>query len=78
MRIAIIGNSGSGKSTLARWLAARSGAALLDLDTLAWERESIAVARTAEAAGQDVRVFCAANDSWIIEDCYANLVRETF
>lgn len=37
MRIAILGNSGSGKSTLARWLAARAGAALLDLDTVAWE-----------------------------------------
>lgn len=37
MRIAILGNSGSGKSTVARWLAEHSGAALLDLDSVAWE-----------------------------------------
>ncbi len=37
MRIAILGNSGSGKSTLARRLAAEAFAAVLDLDTVAWE-----------------------------------------
>lgn len=37
MRIAILGISGLGKSALARWLAQRSGAALLDLDTVACE-----------------------------------------
>lgn len=74
MRIAIIGNSGSGKSTLARWLAEGSGAALLDLDAVAWEPGAIAVARAADAAARDVRAFCSSNASWMLEGCYANLV----
>jgi adenylate kinase family enzyme len=75
LRIAILGNSGSGKSTLARWLAARSDAPLLDLDTLAWEPQKIAVARPAAAAVGNVQSFCAANVSWVIEGCYADLIR---
>lgn len=74
MRIAILGNSGSGKSTLALWLAARTRAPLLDLDTVAWEPGSIAVSRSANAAEDDVRSFCTTYNSWIIEGCYANLV----
>jgi adenylate kinase family enzyme len=74
MRIAILGNSGSGKSTLALWLAARTRAPLLDLDTVAWEPGSIAVPRSANAAEDDVRSFCTTYSSWIIEGCYANLV----
>ena len=53
MRIAILGNSGSGKSTVARSLAARSGAVLLDLDTVAWEPGQIAVARSPQVARDD-------------------------
>jgi adenylate kinase family enzyme len=75
VRIAIIGNSGSGKSTLASWLAARSGVPTLDLDTVAWEPNSIGVARPAAAAEGEVQVFGAAHDSWVVEGCYANLVR---
>lgn len=75
MRIAIIGNSGSGKSTLAAWLADRTGAARLDLDTVAWTPNSIAVARAAAEAENDVRAFCAARTSWVVEGCYANLVQ---
>ena len=75
MRIAILGNSGSGKSTLARWLTARADAPLLDLDTLAWEPQKIAVARPAAAALRDVQGFCVANVSWVVEGCYADLIR---
>ena len=75
MRIAILGNSGSGKSTLARWLTARAHAPLLDLDTLAWEPQKIAVARPAAAALRDVQCFCVANVSWVVEGCYADLIR---
>jgi adenylate kinase family enzyme len=77
MRIAILGNSGSGKSTLARWLAAKVSAAMLDLDTVAWEPSQIAVAKPAGAAERDVQVFCNAHDNWVVEGCYANLVRAT-
>jgi adenylate kinase family enzyme len=75
MRITLLGNSGSGKSTLARWLAARAHAPLLDLDTLAWEPGKIAVARPAAAAVPDVVSFCTANASWVVEGCYADLIR---
>jgi adenylate kinase family enzyme len=75
MRIAILGNSGSGKSTLARWLVERSDAALLDLDSVAWEPGQIAVKRSESAAEEDVREFCAASRDWVVEGCYANLTR---
>lgn len=74
MRAAIIGNSGSGKSTLAGWLANRTGAALLDLDTVAWEPGKIAVARSPDEAKADVHAFCSANEHWVVEGCYASLL----
>ena len=77
MRIAILGNSGSGKSTLARWLAQQGDAALLDLDSVAWEPGQIAVARPANIAADDVRKFCSTHDSWVVEGCYANLLEAT-
>lgn len=74
MRIALLGNSGSGKSTLATFLARRSGAALLDLDTVAWEPGKIAVARSPQDAACDVRAFCGGHEHWVVEGCYASLV----
>ena len=74
MRVAVLGNSGSGKSTLARSLAARSQAALLDLDMVAWEPGQIAVARSPEVAKADVRAFCSGHEHWVLEGCYASLV----
>ena len=74
MRIAIVGNSGSGKSTLARRLAEIDHAEVLDLYTVAWAPGQIAVARAPDEAAADVRAFCAAHDSWIVEGCYTNLI----
>jgi adenylate kinase family enzyme len=74
MRIAIVGNSGSGKSTLARWLAERTGAPLLDLDTVAWIPGKIAVPRASADAENEVRAFCSAHQQWVVEGCYANLI----
>jgi adenylate kinase family enzyme len=74
VRIAVLGNSGSGKSTLARWLAGCAGAALLDLDTVAWQPGKIAVARSPADARADVRRFCEANHPWVVEGCYATLI----
>jgi adenylate kinase family enzyme len=74
MRVAIIGNSGSGKTTLAERLAGDAQAAMLDLDTVAWEPDQIAVARPIEAALADVREFCESHESWVVEGCYAGLV----
>ena len=74
MRIAIIGNSGSGKTTLARQLEIEYGLVILDLDTVAWEPGKVAVPRQQELACGDVVAFCASNDAWVVEGCYADLV----
>lgn len=76
MRIALIGNSGSGKSTLSQQLAAAHALPMLDLDTVAWEPGKIAVARDPAAAARDVHAFCAPREQWVVEGCYAGLVRE--
>lgn len=74
MRVAIVGNSGSGKSTLAHRLVANSSIPMLDLDTIAWEPDQVAVPRVAESAHADLRNFCNSNEQWIVEGCYAGLV----
>lgn len=75
MRIALIGNSGSGKSTLSRQLASAHALPMLDLDIVAWEPGKIAVARDPDAAARDVRIFCESSENWVVEGCYATLVR---
>jgi adenylate kinase family enzyme len=75
VRVAVLGNSGSGKSTLARWLAERSGAAMLDLDTIAWVPGQIAAERATTEAKALVRAFCEASEDWIVEGCYAQLTQ---
>ncbi len=74
MRLAILGNSGSGKSTLARWAATEYDAALLDLDTVAWEPGQAGVPRPDEEAFRDVRRFCALHQNWVVEGCYGHLI----
>lgn len=77
MRVAIIGNSGSGKSSLAHQLVAHYGMPMLDLDTVAWEPDKIAAARHPRVAMADVRAFCDDNTDWVVEGCYAGLIRPT-
>lgn len=74
MRIAIIGNSGSGKSTLARDLALTHDLNALDLDTVAWEPDQIAVPRDPTIALRQVRDFCTRTPQWVVEGCYAGLI----
>lgn len=71
-RFLLIGNSGSGKSTLAKQLAAH-GLAHLDLDTVAWTGAVPPCRRAVEESAKDLDAFMAANDSWVIEGCYADL-----
>jgi hypothetical protein len=56
-------------------LSENGNAAVLDLDTVAWEPGKVAVARPPELASADVRAFCNANASWVVEGCYAALVK---
>ena len=74
-RWAILGNAGSGKSTLARKIAELTGAAVLDLDTVAWEGETSPPTRCLFSDSRRViREFCSAHTKWIIEGCYEDLL----
>ncbi len=72
MKLIILGNAGSGKTTFSRRLLAGHPAARLSLDEVAFDggierrplHDSIA----------DVRRFIAANEHWIIEGCYADIL----
>lgn len=71
-KLVILGNSGSGKSFLTRRLAGELDIPSLDLDTIFWEPNQIAVARPRDAVHADLDAFCA-GDSWIAEGCYGGL-----
>lgn len=75
MRVAIYGNSGSGKSTLAASIARVAGIQSLDLDTVAWEPNQVAVQRAEEHTVADVHAFCRNHEHWVVEGCYANLIQ---
>jgi adenylate kinase family enzyme len=70
-RYVIFGNSGSGKSTLAARLA--RGGAHLDLDTLAWQPTEPPRRRAVADSARDLAPLLA-NDRWVIEGCYADLI----
>lgn len=70
MRVCVLGNSGSGKSTYAK----RLGGRVLELDSIYWEPHQIAVARDPVTVRADLDAFLAANDAWVIEGCYADLI----
>jgi len=73
-RYVLFGNSGSGKSTLAIRLAGARGLAHLDLDTLAWLPGMPPLRRAVADSARDIVTFTDANDRWVIEGCYADLV----
>ena len=77
MRTVIIGNSGSGKSTLAKALAGETQLPVLDLDTIVWEQDRVAVARDRRQVIADLERFCKAHEHWIIEGCYAECAQAT-
>ncbi|MBC7684233.1 MAG: shikimate kinase [Bdellovibrionales bacterium] len=74
MRVLIMGNSGSGKSWKARELAAQHQLHHLDLDTIVWVPELIAVARPRDQALADLSIFAQSNANWVIEGCYGDFV----
>lgn len=74
MRVAVFGNSGSGKTTLARNLSAGNSLVTLDLDTIYWEPDQIAVPRNERDVLAHLDSFCQSNEQWIIEGCYGSLI----
>ena len=74
MKILVYGNSGSGKSTYAKAMSARHGLAHLDLDTIVWEPGQVAVQRRPEEIAASLHAFIDAEDRWVIEGCYGELV----
>jgi adenylate kinase family enzyme len=73
-RILIFGNSGAGKSTLAKAIAREAGLAHLDLDTLAWEPVMPPQRKSLAESARQIKDFTTANDNWVIEGCYADLL----
>lgn len=73
-KVIVFGNSASGKSTLAKKLSALEQLAHLDLDTLAWQQSVVPTRRSTAQSSSDIAVFTAANDNWVIEGCYADLL----
>jgi adenylate kinase family enzyme len=74
MRIVILGNAGSGKSTLAKSLARTQRMPSLDLDTIVWEPDQVAVERPDRLVFADLAQFCRESDDWVIDGCYGDLV----
>lgn len=74
MRALVFGNSGSGKSTYARALAHQEGVPHLDLDSIVWQPDQIAVLRLPETIRQSLEHFLSTHDRWVIEGCYGELV----
>ncbi|PHS20667.1 MAG: shikimate kinase [Kangiella sp.] len=73
-KIIIIGNSGSGKSTLANELSSKYSLVQLDLDSLAWTNAKPPKRKELAESSKDIRLFTDANESWVIEGCYADLI----
>ncbi|MEH2066570.1 MAG: AAA family ATPase [Nostoc sp.] len=74
-RILIFGNSGSGKSTLANRLGKNFRIPILDLDTIVWEPNTIALQRPQKDSAKDLLDFIENNISWVIEGCYSTLIK---
>lgn len=72
MRIIIFGNSGCGKSTMARRLVGENNVALLSLDAIAWQRETIR--KPLDESIRELLSFIHTHPQWVIEGCYADLI----
>jgi adenylate kinase family enzyme len=75
MKILLFGNSGSGKSTYAKQIAADAALTHLDLDSIVWEPNQIAVPRSTSEVHAALDAFIASQSSWVIEGCYGELVQ---
>ena len=73
-RVLIFGNSASGKSTLAKKLCSTEGLSHLDLDTLAWLPTVPPERKPLPESAAEIEAFIDANQAWVIEGCYADLL----
>jgi adenylate kinase family enzyme len=74
MKIVVFGNSGSGKTTLSSKLGSEHRLIHLDLDTIAWDKESPAVRESFEKSEAAIQDFCRRHRRWVVEGCYADLL----
>lgn len=74
MRILVMGNSGSGKSTLAQQLAQTHQLDHLDLDTIVWEPNQVAILRQSDDIQAALMDFINHSSNWVIEGCYGELI----
>lgn len=72
MKTILLGNAGAGKSTLARKLIEAEAAARLSLDELAFSGGT--ERRPLNNSVADAMSFIQANESWIVEGCYSDIV----
>lgn len=73
-KIIIFGNSASGKSTLAKELSQKHQSVHLDLDTLAWLPTDPPQRAPMSESIKTIDEFMLANQNWVIEGCYADLL----
>ena len=73
-RVLIFGNSGSGKTSLAKALCEENSLAHLDLDSLAWAPTNPPQRADLECSKSDIECFTSANNDWVIEGCYTDLL----
>ena len=73
-KVVIFGNSGSGKSILATELALKNKLAHLDLDTIAWKASETPERQTILESSKSINDFLIAQNNWVIEGCYADLL----
>jgi adenylate kinase family enzyme len=73
MKIIVIGNSGSGKSTHARALAREHDLEHLDLDSIMWESNQIAVLRPTSDVQRDLKEWVGQRDRWVVEGVYGEI-----
>lgn len=73
LKVIILGNAGAGKSTLARQLLEKESASCLSLDAIAFKDGSNR--RPIAESISKAESFIASNESWIIEGCYADIIK---
>lgn len=70
----IVGNVGSGKTTLSQAISTVEQIPVLDLDTIYWEKNVIAVPRARELVLKSLSQFCVRYPRWVIEGCYGDII----